>query len=47
MPKSTTTLFVGLDVPKDSISLTYASSGSREGPVFLGPSALASVTSIR
>jgi len=37
MPKTTTTLFVGLDVHKDSISVAYASSSSREEPVFLGP----------
>jgi transposase len=37
MPKTTTTLFVGLDVHKDSISVAYASGASREEPVFVGP----------
>ena len=37
MPKSTTTLFVGLDVHKDSISVAYASSASCEEPIFVGP----------
>jgi transposase len=37
MPKTTTTLFVGLDVHKDSISVAYASGDSRREPVFLGP----------
>jgi transposase len=37
MPKTTTTLSVGLDVHKDSISVAYASDASREEPVFLGP----------
>jgi transposase len=37
MPKTTTTLFVGLDVHKDSISVAYASSASGEEPVFVGP----------
>jgi transposase len=36
MPKSTTTVFVGLDVHKDSISVAYASSASCEEPVFVG-----------
>jgi transposase len=37
MPKRITTLFVGLDVHKDSISVAYAASGSHHEPVFLGP----------
>jgi len=37
MPKRTTTLFVGLDVHKDSISVAYASGESRDQPVFVGP----------
>jgi len=36
MPKPTT-LFVGLDVHKDSISVPYASGSLREEPTFLGP----------
>lgn len=37
MPKPTTTLFVGLDVHKESISVAYASGSKRQEPVFLGP----------
>ena len=37
MPNPTTTVFVGLDVHKDSISVAYASSASPEEPVFVGP----------
>ena len=37
MPKTTTTLFVGLDVHKESISVSYAEGWSRREPVFLGP----------
>ena len=37
MSKTTTTLFVGLDVHKDSIAVAYASSASRHEPVFVGP----------
>jgi len=32
-----TTLFVGLDVHKDSISVSYAASGRPDAPQFLGP----------
>ncbi len=32
-----TTVFVGLDVHEDSISVAYAEEGSRNEPVFLGP----------
>ena len=37
MPKTTTTLFVGLDVHKDSISVAYALGSDREEPTFVGP----------
>ena len=36
MPKNTT-LFVGLDVHKDSISVAYATDARSEEPVFMGP----------
>ena len=32
-----TTLFVGLDVHKDSISVAYAAAGLTEAPQFVGP----------
>jgi hypothetical protein len=32
-----TTLFVGLDVHRDSISVAYATDGRSEEPVFVGP----------
>jgi len=36
MPKNTT-LFVGLDVHKDSVAVAYAPDSHREEPTFLGP----------
>ena len=36
MPKNTT-LFVGLDVHKDSISVAYATEARSEEPIFVGP----------
>ncbi len=35
--RDVTTVFVGLDVHKDSIRVVYAAAGSAEPPQFVGP----------